>query len=86
VGRIAQVASGCDLFPRILVLGPPASIAYSFGVQLQKTLPYIGFLVCNEAEAEVPASASDLLPPGALAQQPTSNSARDRVLSVLPSH
>ena len=58
----------------------PGSSSHSFGVQLQKTLPYIGFLICDEAEAEVWASASDLLAPralpavtGALAQQPTSN-------------
>ena len=69
----------------------PGSSSHSFGVQLQKTLPYIGFPICDEAEAEVWASASDLLAPralpavaGALAQQPTSNPTCDRVLSIVP--
>ena len=80
------------IFPRILVLGPSGPfIAHPFGVQPQKSHPYIGFLICNEAEAEVWASTSDLLAPrtlpavaGTPAQQPTSNPTRDRVLLVLP--
>jgi len=49
------------LFPRIFVLGPPAPpIAYAFGVQLRKSLPYVDYLICNEAEAEVWVNASGL--------------------------
>jgi len=49
------------LFPRIFVLGPPAPpIAHAFGVQLRKSLPYVDYLICNEAEAKVWVSASGL--------------------------
>lgn len=62
-------------------------IAQFFGAQLQKILPYIDYLIGNEAEAEAWASANGLPDPKdlsatakTLAQQPKSNPTRDRVV------
>jgi adenosine kinase len=62
-------------------------IAQFFNVQLQKILPYIDFLIGNEAEAETWASANGLADPKdlvavakSLAEQPKSDPSRDRVV------
>jgi len=73
---------------KIFVLNLSAPfIAQFFGAQLQKILPYIDYLIGNEAEAEAWASANGLPDPKdlpavakALAQQPKSNPTRDRVV------
>jgi len=73
---------------KIFVLNLSAPfIAQCFNDQLQKILPYIDYLIGNEAEAEAWASANGLpdpkdLPAVAkkLAQQPKSNPTRDRVV------
>jgi len=75
-------------FPQIFVLNLSAPfIVQFFGAQLQKILPYIDYLIGNEAEAEAWASANGLSDPKdlpavakALAQQPKSNPTRDRVV------
>jgi len=74
--------------PQIFILNLSAPfIAQFFGAQLQKILPYIDYLIGNEAEAEAWASANGLPDPKdlpavakALAQQPKSNPTRDRVV------
>jgi len=73
---------------KIFVLNLSAPfIAQFFGAQLQKILPYIDYLIGNEAEAEAWASANGLPDPKdipaiakALAKQPKSNPTRDRVV------
>ena len=76
------------LFPQIFVLNLSAPlIPQLFGAQLQKVLPYVDYLIGNEAEAEAWASANGLPDPKdlpavakALAQQPKSNPIRDRIV------
>ena len=58
-----------------------------FGAQIQKALPYVDYIIGNEAEAEAWASANDLPDPSdihaiakALAQQPKFNPTRDRIV------
>ena len=76
------------LFPQIFVLNLSAPfIAQFFGAQLQKILPYIDYLIGNEAEAEAWASANGLPDPKDMAavakniaEQPKSNPSRDRVV------
>jgi len=73
---------------KIFVLNLSAPfIPQFFGAQLQKILPYVDYLIGNEAEAEAWASANGLPDPKdipavakALAQQPKSNPTRDRVV------
>jgi len=73
---------------KIFVLNLSAPfIAQFFGAQLQKILPYIDYIIGNEAEAEAWASANGLPDPKdlpgvakALAQQPKSNPTRDRIV------
>jgi len=73
---------------KIFVLNLSAPfIPQFFGAQLQKILPYIDYLIGNEAEAEAWASANGLPDPKdlpavakALAQQPKSNPTRDRIV------
>ena len=77
-------------FPQIFVLNLSAPfIVQFFSAQLQKILPYIDYLIGNEAEAEAWASANGLPDPKdlpavakALAQQPKSNPTRDRVVII----
>ena len=78
------------LFPQIFVLNLSAPfIPQFFGAQLQKILPYIDYLIGNEAEAEAWASANGLPDPKdlpavakALAEQPKSNPTRDRIVVI----
>jgi len=79
-----------ERFPQIFVLNLSAPfIAQFFGDQLQKILPYIDYLIGNEAEAEAWASANGLPDPKdlsavarALAEKPKSNPTRDRVVII----
>ena len=76
------------LFPQIFVLNLSAPlIPQFFGAQLQKVLPYVDYVIGNEAEAEAWASAKGLPDPKdlpavakALAKQPKSNPIRDRIV------
>jgi len=76
------------LFAQIFVLNLSAPfIPEIFGAQLEKVLPYVDYLIGNEAEAEAWASANGLPDPKdlpavakALAQQPKSNPTRDCIV------
>ena len=78
----------CGRFPQIFVLNLSAPyVVQFFGAQLQKILPYIDYIIGNEAEAEAWASANGLPDPKdipavakALAQQPKSNATRGRIV------